>query len=104
VPFLADLVTLRRVPANFFGLFMSVNPMLAALAGLVILGQSLAWSGWLAIAAIMAANVISVLAPGGRGRGDPGQRGGCARPQPAFGTAGGCGPRRITLEGQSIQS
>jgi inner membrane transporter RhtA len=64
VPFLVDLVTLRRVPANFFGLFMSVNPMLAALAGLVILGQSLAWPGWLAIAAIMAANVISVLAPG----------------------------------------
>ncbi|HEY1915360.1 MAG TPA: EamA family transporter [Streptosporangiaceae bacterium] len=63
VPFLADLFTLRRVPANFFGTFMSVNPMLAALTGLVILGQSLAWSGWLAIAAIMAANAISVLAP-----------------------------------------
>jgi inner membrane transporter RhtA len=27
VPFLADLFTLRRVPAGFFGVFMSVNPV-----------------------------------------------------------------------------
>ena len=34
VPFLADLLALRRVPARFFGVFMSVNPVLAALVGL----------------------------------------------------------------------
>ncbi|MEZ0091894.1 inner membrane transporter RhtA [Streptacidiphilus sp. EB129] len=62
VPFLADLLALRRVPARFFGLFMSVNPMLAALAGLVALGQALGWVEWAAIAAIVAANVVSVLA------------------------------------------
>ena len=37
VPFLVDLLTLRRVPAQFFGVFMSVNPVLAALVGLVVL-------------------------------------------------------------------
>ena len=63
VPFLADLFALRRVPAHFFGIFMSINPMLAAVSGLVILGQSLAWSGWLSIAGIVAANLISVLTP-----------------------------------------
>jgi inner membrane transporter RhtA len=51
VPFLADLLALRRVPARFFGVFMSVNPVLAALIGLVILGQSLGWAEWLAIVA-----------------------------------------------------
>ncbi|MEK8174104.1 EamA family transporter [Streptomyces sp. M19] len=44
VLFLADLLALRRVPARFFGLFMSVNPVLAALVGRVVLGQELGWS------------------------------------------------------------
>jgi inner membrane transporter RhtA len=61
VPFLADLLALRRVSARFFGVFMSVNPVLAALVGLVVLGQSLGWAEWLAIATIVSANTISVL-------------------------------------------
>jgi inner membrane transporter RhtA len=61
VPFLADLGTLRRVPARFFGVFMSVNPVLAALVGLVVLGQSLGWAEWLAITAIVAANTVSLV-------------------------------------------
>jgi len=36
----ADLLALRRVQAGFFGVFMSVNPVFAALTGLVVLGQS----------------------------------------------------------------
>jgi inner membrane transporter RhtA len=61
VPFLADLLALRRVPARFFGVFMSVNPVLAALVGLLILDQSLGWAEWLAIAAIVTANAVGVL-------------------------------------------
>jgi inner membrane transporter RhtA len=56
VPLLTDLLALRRVPAGYFGIFMSVHPVLAALVGLVILHQSLSWEAWLAIAAIVAAN------------------------------------------------
>jgi inner membrane transporter RhtA len=66
VPFLADLFALRRVPARFFGVFMSVNPVPAALIGLVILGQSLGWAEWLAIVAIVTANTVSVLTAGQR--------------------------------------
>jgi inner membrane transporter RhtA len=62
VPFLADMLALRRVPARLFGVFMSVNPVLAALVGLVVLDQSLGWPEWLAIAAIVTANTLSVLA------------------------------------------
>jgi inner membrane transporter RhtA len=61
VPFLADLLVLRRVPARFFGVFMSVNPVLAALVGLAILDQSLGWAEWLAITTIVTANTVSML-------------------------------------------
>jgi inner membrane transporter RhtA len=62
VPLLCDLLALRRVPAQFFGVFMSVNPVFAALAGLVILGQHLGWTAWLAIAVIVAVNSVVVTA------------------------------------------
>ena len=61
VPLLTDLLALRRVPAGYFGLFMSVHPVLAALIGLLILGQSLPAQAWLSIAAIVTANVVSAL-------------------------------------------
>jgi inner membrane transporter RhtA len=59
VPMTADVLALRRVPARAFGVFMSVNPVFAALTGLAILGQSLPLADWLAIAAIVAANAVS---------------------------------------------
>ena len=57
-------VALRRVPARFFGVFMSVNPVFAALTGLAVLGQSPGLAGWLAIAAIVTANAVIVSAAG----------------------------------------
>lgn len=60
VPFLSDLLALRRVPARFFGVFMSVNPVFAALVGLLVLGQHLDHLAWLAIAVIVAANAVAV--------------------------------------------
>jgi inner membrane transporter RhtA len=62
VPMTADMLALRRVPARFFGVFMSVNPVFAALTGLVVLGQPQQLAGWLAIAAIVAANAVSASA------------------------------------------
>ncbi|MCX5537240.1 EamA family transporter [Streptomyces sp. NBC_00006] len=60
VPFLSDLLALRRVPARFFGVFMSVNPVFAALVGLLVLDQHLDHLAWLAIAVIVGANVVAV--------------------------------------------
>jgi inner membrane transporter RhtA len=59
VPLLVDLFALRRVAAHYFGIFMSINPVLAAVIGQVVLGQSLPWSAWLSIAAIVAASAVS---------------------------------------------
>jgi inner membrane transporter RhtA len=64
VPMVADLLALRRVPARFFGAFMSVNPVFAALTGLIVLGQSLGRAEWLAIGAIVTANAVSVSTGG----------------------------------------
>jgi inner membrane transporter RhtA len=62
VPFLVDLLALRRVPAQFFGVFMSINPVLAAVVGLVVLDQRLGPWEWLAIAAIVGANAVALSA------------------------------------------
>lgn len=61
VPFMVDLVALRRVPAGFYGLFMSVNPLLAVLVGWVVLDQTLGLVEWLAIAAIVTANATAAV-------------------------------------------
>ncbi len=61
VPYLADLFTLRHVPPRAFGLFMSVNPVLAAAVGWVGLGQGLGGPEWAGIGAIVAANSLSIL-------------------------------------------
>ncbi|MFJ2887049.1 EamA family transporter [Streptomyces sp. NPDC087305] len=61
VPYLADLFTLRRVPAPAFGLFMSVNPVLAAVVGWIGLGQRLGWAEWAGIGAVVVANALSIL-------------------------------------------
>lgn len=63
VPYLADLFTLRHVPPAAFGLFMSVNPVLAALVGWIGLGQGLGLVDGTAIAAVVLANALSILAP-----------------------------------------
>jgi inner membrane transporter RhtA len=86
VPMLSDLLALRRVPTRFFGVFMSVNPVVAALAGLVVLGQALAWVQWLAIAAIVAANAVSVALRPAPARRQPPP---AARPSPPTGVAAG---------------
>lgn len=60
VPFALDLTALRTVPARLFGLFMSAHPVLAAVVGLVLLGQSLAGHEIAGIAIIVATNIAGM--------------------------------------------
>ncbi|GAA2096941.1 EamA family transporter [Streptomyces albiaxialis] len=62
VPFLADLLALRRVPAPFFGVFMSVNPVFAALVGTAVLGEHLDPASWTAVAVVVTANAVAASA------------------------------------------
>ena len=61
VPYAADLTALRYVPKRFFGVFASVHPVLAAFAGMLILGQLLSFHEWLGIAIVVSANVLATL-------------------------------------------
>ena len=56
VPYSLELEALRRLPARVFGVLMSLEPAVAALAGLVVLGQALGGREWLAIALVVAAS------------------------------------------------
>jgi inner membrane transporter RhtA len=59
IPAAADLTVLRWVPARFFGVFMSVNPVLAAVAGIVVLRQVLGLHEWAGIVIVAAANAVA---------------------------------------------
>jgi inner membrane transporter RhtA len=61
VPYAADLIALRFVPARFFGVFMSVHPVLAALVGMIMLGQFLGLHEWIGIAVVVLTNAAAVI-------------------------------------------
>jgi inner membrane transporter RhtA len=62
VPYTVDLIMLRRLPAQFFSVFMSVHPVLAALAGIVLLHQLLNLREWVAVLAVIGSNVVATSA------------------------------------------
>jgi inner membrane transporter RhtA len=55
IPYRLELEALRRIPARVFGIWMSLEPAVAALIGLVVLGEALAARDWLAIACVTVA-------------------------------------------------
>lgn len=57
VPYSLELLALRRISAATFGLLMSLEPALATLAGVIVLGQSLTALLALAIVMVIAASV-----------------------------------------------
>ena len=57
VPYSAELVALRTLPAATFGVLMSLEPAAAALAGLVVVGEQLAVVQWVAIGCVVVASV-----------------------------------------------
>jgi inner membrane transporter RhtA len=56
IPYSLELESLRRIPARVFGVLMSLEPAVAALAGFIVLGQSLGGSDLLAIGLVVAAS------------------------------------------------
>ena len=57
IPYSLEFEALRRMPANVFGVLMSLEPGVAALAGFVVLGQALGSRELVAIALVVAASV-----------------------------------------------
>jgi inner membrane transporter RhtA len=61
IPYSLEMVALGRIPANRFGVLMSVEPAMGAIAGGVLLGEHLTALQWLAVALVVAASVGSVV-------------------------------------------
>jgi inner membrane transporter RhtA len=57
LPYTLELEALRRLPARIFGVLMSMEPAVAALAGLVILSQQLGARQWAGIGCVTVACV-----------------------------------------------
>ncbi|MFG0585184.1 threonine/homoserine exporter RhtA [Pseudomonas sp. zjy_9] len=56
LPYSLEMVALTRMPARTFSVLMSLEPAIAALCGLIFLGEKLLWGQWLAVAAIIIAS------------------------------------------------
>ena len=56
LPYSLELEALRRIPAAVFGVLMSLEPAVAALAGFVVLGQALGARELVAIAMVIVAS------------------------------------------------
>ncbi len=61
LPYSLEMVALTRLPTRTFGTLMSMEPGLAALSGMLFLGEHLSLVQWLALLSIIAASVGSTL-------------------------------------------
>ncbi|HEU5161062.1 MAG TPA: EamA family transporter [Streptosporangiaceae bacterium] len=55
IPYSLELEALRKVPARVFGILMSLEPAVAALIGLIVLGEVLGLREWAAIGCVILA-------------------------------------------------
>ncbi len=64
IPYRFELETLRRVPPRVFGIWMSLEPAVAALVGVVLLSQALSAQQWIAIGCVIVASAGAALGAG----------------------------------------
>jgi inner membrane transporter RhtA len=60
IPYAFELVALRRLPASSFAILMSLAPATAAIAGWVLLGQTLSWLEIVGISLVIVASIGAV--------------------------------------------
>jgi inner membrane transporter RhtA len=59
LPYSLEMYAMPRIPTRTFGVLMSLNPALGAVAGLIFLGETLTLIQWAAVASIVAASAGS---------------------------------------------
>jgi len=80
IPYRLELESLRRIPMRLFGVWMSLEPAVAALIGLALLGQHLSLVEWLAICCVMVACAGAASISRGGDPPEPPALGGTTRP------------------------
>ncbi len=61
IPYSIEMVAMKKIPIKTFGIFMSLEPAIAALSALLILREHLYTSQWLAILCVITASAGSAL-------------------------------------------
>jgi len=61
LPYTLEMLSMRSLSSRTFSMFSSAAPALSALAGMVLLGEHLTPTQWLAIASIVAASALTTL-------------------------------------------
>ena len=61
LPYTLEMIALRAMPARTFGILMSLEPAVAALAGLTFLSEVLTLTQWVAVALVIVASAGSTL-------------------------------------------
>jgi inner membrane transporter RhtA len=61
VPYTLEMIALKALPARTFGILMSLEPAVAALVGLLFLGEFLSLTQWMAVALVIAASAGSTI-------------------------------------------
>lgn len=61
IPYSLDMIALRGVPKQTFGVLVAIEPAIGAIAGVVLLAEALSITQWLAILLIVIAGIGSVV-------------------------------------------
>ncbi|MDF2784840.1 MAG: threonine transporter [Pantoea eucrina] len=61
IPYSLEMIAMTRLPARIFGTLMSLEPAVAALSGMLFLGERLTPPQWLGLLAIIAASAGTTL-------------------------------------------
>lgn len=61
LPYTCEMHALRTMPSRTFSIFMSLEPAVAALCGLVFLGERLGGAQWLSVALVIAASAGAAI-------------------------------------------
>jgi inner membrane transporter RhtA len=59
IPYSMDMIALKRLPTRTFGILMSLEPAVASVSGLLLLGEGLSTRQMIAIACVMVASLGS---------------------------------------------
>ena len=60
-PYSLEMVALKKLPAQTFGILMSLEPVVAAIIGVIVLSEQLSITQWLAIVCVIVSSLGSSL-------------------------------------------
>ncbi|MDZ8274881.1 EamA family transporter [Microbacterium aquimaris] len=91
LPYALEILALRRMPVSTFSITLALAPVIAALAGVVLLGDDVGVLGWMGVLVVVASAAGALRTPhqGSGGDGETGPAAGGPRGRPEVASSGG---------------